>query len=103
MKRLTIAVLAVCLGIGAATGCSSGNEAGCRKAIKNIFKITGMDKGSSGPNVDAAVRSCRANASGDAIDCMIAAKTLDDLSKCEGGVADDLLKDETVPEEKQGE
>jgi hypothetical protein len=80
MKWLTIAVLAV----GLSAGCGDSSEDRCRDAIRNIFKITGLDKTSSGPDEHAAIRSCRANASRDAIKCMIEAKTMDDLSKCEG-------------------
>ncbi len=98
MKRLTIAAFALCLGFTTAAGCSSGNEEGCRKAIENIFRLTGLDKTSSGPSVRKAVRSCRANASKDAIECMVNAKTNADLQTCEGGVAGDLLENENKGE-----
>ena len=92
MTRSIIAALV--LALAAATGCSkTGNEDRCREAVENIFHITGLDKTGSGPDVHAAVRSCRANASGAAIDCMIAAKTTDDLAKCDG--IDNVAKDTT--------
>jgi hypothetical protein len=110
MKRLTIAALALGLGLATATGCSGGNEARCQKAIENIFELTGLNKTGSGPDIHAAVRSCRANASSEAIDCMIKAKSVADLEECEGGVADDLLKndgdkqpEDDKPEENKGE
>jgi len=94
MKGSIIAALALAFTLTTLPGCSrTGNEERCREAIRNIIRITGLDKGGSGPDEHAAIRSCRANASSDAIDCMIAAKTMDDLAKCEGGVADDLVKD----------
>jgi len=99
MRRSIIAALV--LSLVAATGCSkTGNEDRCREAIRNIFHITGLDKTGSGPDEYAAVRSCRANASDTAIDCMLAAKTADDLAKCDGV---DLAKAKAEAEAKKAE
>lgn len=95
MRRLTIAVLALGLGLASATGCGDTNEQKCKKAVENIFTLTGLNKSGSGPDVHAAVRSCRANASSDAIDCMIDAKSLDDLAKCEGDFAKGMVEPES--------
>jgi len=99
MTRLVGMALSIAIAVALA-GCGKGNEERCQAAIENIFSLTGIDKTSSGPDMHAAVRNCRSKASGAAIDCMIAAKTLEELEKCEGGLAKDLAKDEPAPEGK---
>ncbi|RMH40167.1 MAG: hypothetical protein D6689_14770 [Deltaproteobacteria bacterium] len=79
MKWLTIAAAAALL-----VACGEGNEKQCREAVRNIFRITGVNESGSGPDEHAAVRSCRANASSESIRCMIQARTVDDLAKCDG-------------------
>jgi hypothetical protein len=81
MKWRYTAVLAIAL----STACVEGNEAKCRQAVRNIFELTGVGSGAAGPDENAAVRSCRANASAAAINCMIAADSITALQACEGG------------------
>jgi hypothetical protein len=88
-----VAALVLGVGVGSAVGCGRASEAKCRQAVHNIFAITGIDRqGGTGPDEHAAIRSCRANASAAAVDCMIAAKTVADLAGCEGETAADLLE-----------
>lgn len=102
MTRPIIAALA--LALVTAVGCSeTGNEERCRQAIRNIFHITGLDKTGSGPDEHAAIRSCRANASDQAITCMIAAKNTEDLAKCDKIDLGAQQADKGAEEPKQGE
>ncbi|WP_428265773.1 hypothetical protein [Haliangium sp.] len=56
----------------------------CKKAVANIrslYKTAGLDYGLS---PQAAIRSCRGNASRESVQCMIAAKTIEELDACQG-------------------
>ena len=102
MTRPIIAALV--LALATAMGCSSsGNEERCRQAVRNIFHITGLSKTGSGPDEHAAIRSCRANASDKAIECMIAAKTTEDLAKCDKIDLGAQKAKEGAEQTKQGE
>ena len=70
--------LFLCLLLAAA--CDKPSPNACEKAIDNIDKINGLQ-----PNPErraAAVRTCRARSSEARVNCMIAAKSKEDLDKC---------------------
>jgi hypothetical protein len=69
----------------ALASCDKPTEDACRKAIDNIQKITGIEASAGAPDAEAAVRKCRAQASRKAVQCMMDAKTVDDIAACEGG------------------
>jgi hypothetical protein len=82
MNRVILALLATAL---FASGCNKATEEDCRKAITNIRKITGTEDIDTG-GVAQAVRSCRGHATKKSVDCAIAATSIDDLQRCEGGL-----------------
>lgn len=84
-----IHILSIALALGAtSTGCERANEEKCREAVRNVFRITQADDTqNAGPDESAAIRSCRANSSRETVECVIAAKTLQDLEGCEGTLA----------------
>jgi hypothetical protein len=92
------AALAVAFALG---GCSSTkpDEERCRLAVDNIRAINRLDDADVGARPEAMVRSCRAQSSRDAVECMIAAKTVEDLQKCEGDVGADYYEREREAEE----
>jgi hypothetical protein len=68
----------------AAAACGKASEEDCRKAVINMQKIRGLENDENAPNVEAQVRQCQTSASQKTVDCIIAAKTPDDLDACEG-------------------
>ena len=62
-------------------GCNKPTEEDCQKAIDNINKIHGqtIDKKESAP----AVRKCRSSSTKEAVACMLAATTKEQVQACE--------------------
>jgi hypothetical protein len=52
--------------------------------VENIRRLSNTERSEFGTDPSAAVRSCRANASKESVQCMIAARTQADLIACEG-------------------
>ncbi len=73
------------------TACSKPSEEDCRTALANIQSILGTEHVSKTEDMQGEVRRCRGGSSRKAVDCAIAAKTLDDLRTC------DFMK---IPEKK---
>lgn len=67
--------------LAAVPACNRPTEENCRKAIQNIDKVTGRTP--EPVDVAAAVRTCRAEASEEAVACWIAAKSPADVEACE--------------------
>ncbi len=85
----------------AAAGCSAKpSEEACEKAVNNIRKLTGQSNTDVGADKRAAVRSCRAQSSKDKVECMVEARTVDELDKCGGKFADEVKK--MIEEQKKG-
>lgn len=82
-------VLALGLGVtGLGLGCKAKpSEKACREAINNIRRITEQSANDVGGDPVADVRSCRGNSSKKAVECWRAAKTLEDLARCEQEVS----------------
>jgi hypothetical protein len=70
----------------AACGSPKPSEERCRLAVDNIRAVNRLEKADVGAKPDTMVRSCRANSTREAVECMISAKTVEDLQKCEGEV-----------------
>ena len=79
--------LLTCVGLIAAftvaTGCSKPSEESCRKALANMQTLLGTEHLNDGEGLQGEVRRCRGGSSQKAVDCAIAAKTLDELKKCD--------------------
>ena len=99
MKQLllTLALL------GTFLGCATPTEDQCRKAVDNIRKLTGTSQSDFGADPQAAIRSCKANASKNSVLCMTEAKTVEELRKCEGEAAEKFIKQEEEAELKRRE
>jgi hypothetical protein len=77
----------------AAAGCSTKpSEESCEKAVNNIRKLTGQSNTDVGADKRAAVRSCRAQSSKDKVECMVEARTVEELDKCGGKFAAEVKK-----------
>jgi len=88
------------LAILVAAGCSSKpSEEACEKAVTNIRKLTGQSNTDVGADKRAAVRSCRAQSSKDKVECMVEARTVEELDKCGGKFAAEVKK--MIDEEKK--
>lgn len=83
--------LAAVLAASLAGGCDRPGEEECRDAVLNIREITQVTERLDESEVEAAIRSCRANASAESVECVREAETLDDLVACEGEVAEDVV------------
>jgi len=65
----------------AGTACSKPSEDDCRKALSNMQSLLGTDHLTA--DVQGEVRRCRGGSSKKAVECAIAAKTLDELKACD--------------------
>ncbi len=86
LSSLTIAFLFFA-GIGTQACRAKPSEEDCRAAANNVRQVSGQGSNDVGADIAAAIRSCQATSSKEAVQCMIAAKTPSDLEKCEGEVA----------------
>lgn len=81
IRAITFAFLAALV----AAGCEAKpTEEACERAIENLREISGLARADVGADPKAAIRSCQANSSRATVDCMIAAKTMEDIVECEG-------------------
>lgn len=62
--------------------CNKPAEGDCRKAIEKIRELTGTANIQGGADVEAAVRSCRGNASKESVKCAMEASSLEQLERC---------------------
>lgn len=98
MNRIARIFLVIAFSTTTLAACAKDKAEDCKKAVANIrevYQTAGMDFGVS---PEAAVRSCRGSASADSVRCMIEAKSMEDLRKCEG----DALVEEPAPAQDQG-
>ena len=109
MHGATIATLALVLIATASvsslfllSGCNRPAEEKCTAAVKNMLALTRNDGESSGFDEATLIRSCRANAKLDAVECYIAARNAVDMKKCEGPLSEKLEK-KIADEEKERE
>jgi|GEM_PF-4201492 len=103
MKAIHSVLLVLALAT-TAVGCERATEEKCREAVRNVFRITQADDTqNAGPDESAAIRSCRANSSRETVECVIAAKSLEDLAACEGGLGKDAPAGEQGANAADGE
>lgn len=83
MKRTLVTLL---FGGLLATACNKPSEEQCLQAIENVRRIMGTDSTSKDlkRETDDALRRCKGGSTKKSVECAIAAKTRDDLLKCEG-------------------
>ena len=81
MKHLTAAALL--LGLGLTTGCNKPSEESCRKAIANMQSLLGTEHLTEGQDMQGEVRRCKGGSSKEAVECAIAAKSLEQLKACD--------------------
>jgi outer membrane biosynthesis protein TonB len=82
--RSIYSVLLICAAMFSAA-CAKPKEEDCRRAIANIRNVYGTANFAQGVPPNAAVRSCRGSASKEAVRCVIAAKSIQELESCAGG------------------
>ena len=66
-----------------ATGCDKPSEESCRQAIANMQFLLGTEHLTEGQDMQGEVRRCKGGSSKEAVDCAIAAKTLEQLKACD--------------------
>ncbi|CAN5833489.1 hypothetical protein BH11MYX3_BH11MYX3_36580 [soil metagenome] len=66
-----------------ATACSKPSEVDCRKALDNMQVLMGTSEVSKNADLQGEVRRCRGGSSKKAVECAIAAKSLEDLRACD--------------------
>ncbi|NVB85344.1 MAG: hypothetical protein HOV81_43675 [Kofleriaceae bacterium] len=79
MMRLTIWIVAVL----AIAGCNKPSEGDCRKAIANMQHLMGTENLRDPALVEGEVRRCKGGSKKKAVQCAMAAQTLEELQKCE--------------------
>lgn len=94
--RLLVALL-LCV------ACNKPAEGDCRKAIEKIRQLTGTANIQGGADIEAAVRSCRGNASKESVKCAMEASSLEQLERCGIVSKEDLddIKAEQEAEQKK--
>lgn len=93
-------MIRLCLALALALACMACNrpsEAKCKEAVDNIFALTGAaENPASAPDEQQWIRSCRANATKDTVNCYIAAKTIEQLGQCEGDLGKKMAEKEAA-------
>lgn len=100
IRRMLLVILAapVLVAALATAGCDKPTEEQCRKAVENVRRLTGTTQSDFGADPEAAMRSCRGNASKKSVLCIIEAKTVADLTKCEGEKGEQFFAEEEKKE-----
>jgi hypothetical protein len=99
MRAIITPLLALLL---LAPACSRPSQQDCENAVDHIRELYGTAEDEAGVGRAAAIRSCRGNADKDSVDCVLAARTKEDLANCEGELTKDLFPDEP-PESNETE
>jgi hypothetical protein len=91
MRFILTSLLALLL---LAPACDRPSQGDCEKAVDHIRNLYGTAEDEAGVSRAAAIRSCRGNADKDSVDCVLGARTKEELSRCEGALTDELFPDE---------
>ena len=78
MTRLLLG-LALVLSVG----CNKPSGGDCRKAIANMQVLLGTEHLAHDSDIEGEVRRCKGSSKKKAVDCAIAAKSIDDLRACD--------------------
>jgi hypothetical protein len=100
MNRIVRLFVLIAWSAAALAACAKPKAEDCEKAVANIRAIYGTAGIDFGVSPEAAVRSCRGGTRRASVQCMINAKTMEDLRACEGGV---LLGDEEETQAPAGQ
>jgi len=100
MKRIFLTLL-IAASTASTMACNKPTDDECHKAVSNIRRLTGTANSSFGADPQAAIRSCKGNASKESVQCMMNAKTVEDLQKCEGTASEKFIKAEEEAEQKR--
>lgn len=65
------------------TACNKPSDEDCRKALVNMQSILGTEHLSKNADMQGEVRRCKGGSSKKAVECAIAAKTLQELEACD--------------------
>ncbi len=90
MRPIIVTILASGLAAMLATGCDRPTEEDCREAVLNIRQLTELQDRLDESDVEAAVRSCRANATASSVACVRDATTVAELTACEAEVTEEV-------------
>ena len=63
--------------------CNKPTDENCRKALQNMQSLLGTENLNAKAGVEGDVRRCKGGSRREAVDCAIAAKTLDQLRACD--------------------
>lgn len=66
-----------------AAACNKPDMDDCRKALDNMQHLLGTENISKNGDNEGDVRRCRGGSTRDSVKCAIAAKTMDDLKRCD--------------------
>jgi hypothetical protein len=80
MRAFTVVVLAI--GALALAACNKPSEADCRRAVQQIRELTGTADIQAPGTLEAAVRSCKGNATRASVKCAMEASSLEQLGRC---------------------
>ncbi|GAB4541121.1 MAG: hypothetical protein Tsb0020_54130 [Haliangiales bacterium] len=100
---LSVLVLVLVMALSA---CGRPKEEDCTKAVANIRNLYDTAGTNYGVSPRAAVRSCRGSATRESVQCMIAAKSVEELESCKGDFVDSLrgaMGDEAGGDEAGGD
>ncbi len=92
----TLALVGTCA-LGACESTKPSKER-CTLAVENIRKIYDSENSDVGAKPETMIRSCRNQSSKEAVECMIAAKSVDDLVACEGKTGADYYEKQKAHE-----
>jgi|GEM_PF-2801627 len=80
IRRLTFLSALVLAVVGA---CDKPTQVDCDKALRNIQKLLGTEDILTPAQLQSEVRRCSSASSKSAVACAIAARSLDDINKCD--------------------
>lgn len=80
MNKLVVTSLWLSLALAFVGACDKPSEDACRAAVENTRKVRGNDHAQV--DVEAQVRRCRSGSTKKMVDCVTAAKTVEELDKC---------------------
>jgi hypothetical protein len=82
MMRIRVVLRWTLIAMAFGAGCNKPSEESCRKALANMRVLLHTDNATENTDAEGDVRRCKGGSSKKAVECAIAAKTLDDLRKC---------------------
>lgn len=82
MKRFAM-LCALVLGGVVLAACDKPTPEACEQALRNVSKLLGTENLNSTATLQGEVRQCRGGSTKKTVECAIAAKSLDELEKCD--------------------